>query len=170
MRFNTTRWSENYFNTGLNELEHFLLEGGTINNSSAVMFNKKFLDLANPFDITFKYIGDMYAFTKVLAISDIAYIKDCLNFYRDPFNKKHMDKHIHYFYEQFVLLDWIHRNTPISAKNFFRIFYKNTRNSVYRNWNKTKVKIYRDLSLLNSGLFVRFLFHNLVAPFKVWKK
>lgn len=169
-KFNTERWSNDYFNNGISELEDYLLEGGTINNTSAVLFNKRILENVNPFDLSFRYIGDMYAFVKVLAVSDVAYVAECLNFYRDPFNTKHADKIINYFYEQFVLLNWVRRNTRISKDKFFRIFYKNTRNSVYKNWTKTKLKIYLDLYELNRSLFLRCFIHNLFSPFLNRKK
>jgi len=169
-KFKTNRWSEDHINNGLNELEDYLLEGGTINNTSAVLFSRKFLDEARPFDLAFKYIGDLYTFVKVLAISDIVYIKESLNFYRDPFNSKHADRFINYFYEQFVILDWVWRNTNISSKKFFRIFHKNTRNSVYRDWNKTKVQVYRSLFTLNSALLLRCIVHNLIGPFLARKE
>ena len=168
-KFSTDRWSGNYTNRGISELEDYLLSGGTINNTSAVLFRKKSLFEANPFDITFRYIGDMYAFVKVLAISDIAYVGESLNYYRDPFSNKHKDKIIHYFYEQFLLLDWVYRNTNISREKFFRIFYKNTRNSVYRGWNKIKMNIYLDLFAVNRSLFLKSLSNNLIAPFKEWQ-
>src|SRR5258708_5869766 len=47
-KFNTNRWSTDHINDGKKEIFDFLLLGGTINNSSAVLFNKKILLEATP--------------------------------------------------------------------------------------------------------------------------
>ena len=163
--YHTTRWSGNYVNSGSDEIENYLLGGGTINNTSAVLFNSKMLREADPFDMPFRYIGDKYVFVKVLARSRVAYIAESLNYYRNPFNSKHHDKTIFFFDEHFRIFDWVYRNLSISHKKFLEAFDKNTRSSVYRNWNRTKVGIYRDLFFINPTLFARCFFRNLVAPF-----
>lgn len=160
-KFNTNRWSENYINNGLNEIENYLLPGGTINNASAVLFNKKILIDVNPFDIPLRYIGDKYAFVKVLAHTDVVYVKESLNYFCDPFNVKHIDKLEYYFYEQFLVFDWAYRNLQITGwKKFYDGFYSNTRNSLFRNWNKSKVILYKKLFQLNYQLFLKNIFYN----------
>jgi hypothetical protein len=114
-----------------------------------------------------RYIGDKYAFIKVLAVSDIVYFKDSLNYYRDPFNKKHTGKFVFYFYEQFLVFDWVYKNMKIADnKKFMEAFYLNTRNSIFREWNGNKLSIYKKLFYLNSRLFFKNLIFNLTEPFK----
>ena len=162
----TTRWNENYVNNGLDEIENYILPYGTINNASAVLFNRSVLRDANPFDINLKYIGDKYAFIKVLARSDVAYVRESLNYYRDPFNTRHADKLLLYFYEQFLIFNWVYRNLEqLNKVKFFNAFYQNTRCSMYRNWNKEKRMIFRDLFSVNAGLFWKCIFYNLKQPF-----
>ncbi len=161
-RFNTNRWSEDHTNSGLDEIENYLLLGGTINNTSAVLFKRDVLVSANPFDLNLRYIGDKYSFVKVLAESDVAYVKDHLNYFRDPFNTKHVDRYIFYFYEQFLLFDWVWRNIKqINHQKFFEAFYENTRNSLFREWNKTKSDLYGKLFQLNRTLFIKNIRYNL---------
>ncbi len=161
-RFRTKRWSENYYNNGANEIENYVLPGGTINNTSAVLFNKKVFFDADPFDVSFRYIGDKYTFIKVLAKTDVVYIKESLNYYRDPFNSKHADKFIFYFYEQFLVFDWAKRNLKIVDKTkFLEGFYWNTRNSLFRDWDMTKFNLYRKLFVLNPVLLGKNILHNL---------
>jgi len=64
-RFQTNRWGVDHNNKGIDEIENYLLPGGTINNTSAVLFNKKVLQDVNPFDINLRYVGDKYTFVKV---------------------------------------------------------------------------------------------------------
>jgi glycosyltransferase involved in cell wall biosynthesis len=161
-RFKTLRWNEDHINSGFDEIENFLLLGGTINNTSAVLFNREMLLKSDPFDIELKYIGDKYAFVKVLAHSDVAYVKDRLNYFREPFNTKHADRLIFYFYEQFLLFDWVVKTlSPINRRKFFHAFYSNTSNSLFRGWNKMKVKLYWHLYRINSHLLLKSITHNI---------
>ena len=161
-RFNTNRWNETHTNNGLHEIENFLLFGGTINNTSAVLFKRDVLLRANPFDINLRYIGDKYTFVKVLAKSDVVYVKDSLNYFRNPFNTKHIDRYVLYFYEQFLVFDWVLRNIPsIDKGKFFNAFHANTRNSLFRHWNRAKLDIYVKLYRLNSMLLLKSIGHNL---------
>lgn len=160
-RFSTNRWSENHVNSGIDEIENYLLFGGTINNTSAVLFKRDVLLHANPFDISLRYIGDKYAFVKVLAESDLVYVKDRLNYFRDPFNTKHVDRFLFYFYEQFLLFDWVSKNLKhINHQKFFEAFYANTRNSLFREWNRTKFGLYGKLFQLNRTLLLKSIGHN----------
>lgn len=160
--FGTSRWSRNYTNSGKDEIENYLLAASTINNSSAVLFNRQVLLKQDVFDIPLRYIGDKYAFIKVLACSDVVYVSDTLNYFRDPFNTKHADRFIRYFYEQFLVFDWVYRNIPgIDESRFFRGFHANTRNSLVRGWNREKIALYARLFRVNPYLMTRCTIHNL---------
>ena len=166
-KFNTDRWCRDYRNKGLDEIENFLLPAGTINNTSAVLFNKKVLIEADPFDLDLRYIGDKYAFVKVLSKSDVLYVGEGLNFYRDPFNTKHADRYINYFYEQFLVFNWAYKNLKIpDRKKFFNGFYLNTRNSVFREWNASKISIYKKLFFINPFLLMKAILHNFLSSFR----
>jgi glycosyltransferase involved in cell wall biosynthesis len=174
-KFETTRWSENYENNGRLEIMNFLLHSSTINNTSAVLFRAETLRNADPFDVKFRYIGDKYAFIKVLTISDVRYVKEPLNFYRDPFNSKHVDRYLSYFYEQFLVFNWVYRNIVITNKKIFiNGFYENTRNSVFKQWNREKYKIYKELFITNPYLFLlNFVFNfkqGIASRFKATKQ
>ena len=161
-RFGTDRWDKDYFSNGRDEIENYLLPGGTINNTSAVLFHRETLLRANPFDIDLRYIGDKYTFIKVLALSNVVYVSKSLNHYRNPFNTKHTGRYVEYFYEQFRVFDWVYRNMPIkNRKKFMDGFYDNTRNSLFRGWNARKFGIYFKLMTTNGDLFWRSVIHNL---------
>ena len=161
-KFNTRRWSEGYLNDGVPEIENYLLPGGTINNTRAVLFRKDVLMAVDPFDISLKHIGDKYAFIKVLSCSHVQYVKESLNYFRDPFVSKHTKKYISFFYEQFLVFDWVYKNLAIKdKKNFFEGFFSNTRNSLFKEWNADKIKIYSHLFQVNPNLLMRSVAHNL---------
>ncbi len=160
-KFQTNRWSKDYINSGLNEIEDYLLGGGTINNTSAVLFRKDILNSINPFDIELKHIGDKYTFIKVLSMSSVLYSKEALNYYRNPFMMKHTNKYSNYFFEQFLVFDWVYRNMEIkNRKKFFEAFFSNTRNSLVRDWGSSKIKIYAHLFSVNPGLLIKSIVHN----------
>jgi glycosyltransferase involved in cell wall biosynthesis len=166
-RFKTDRWNHDYENSGVDEIEDYVLPGGTINNTSAVLFKRQIFQQADPFDISLRYIGDKYAFVKVLAISDVVYVSEALNYFRDPFNSKHIDKFVYYFYEQFLVFDWAYRNIHISNREkFFRGFYANTRNSLFRNWNGAKILLYGKLLKRNPYLLLKSVLHNFREAFR----
>ena len=166
-RFKTSRWHHNYENRGVDEMENYMLPGGTINNTSAVLFKRDIFQQANPFDIDLRYIGDKYAFVKVLAHADVVYVSEPLNYFRDPFNSKHADKFVYYFFEQFLVFDWVYRNVSISnRKKFFEGFYANTRNSVFRNWNAVKLSLYGKLFRRNPYLLLKSVIHNFFEAFR----
>lgn len=112
IRLNTNHWSSSYANKGLDEIEDYLLAHGTINNTSAVIFNRSILVNCDPFDVPFRFMGDKYAFIKVLSVSDVGYVNQPLNYYRAATNAKpkHTDDYFDYFYEHFLIFDWVDRN------------------------------------------------------------
>jgi glycosyltransferase involved in cell wall biosynthesis len=162
----TDRWSKNHYAEGLDELENYLLPFGTINNSSAVLFNREILLAANPFDINLTYIGDKYAFTKILAMSNAVYVAESMNYYRASSGLKHADKLIFYFYEQFQVFNWVYRNLKkIDKSKFFKSFYRNTNCSMYRKWNVDKINIFKSLFSINPWLTAKCIVYNLYRPF-----
>lgn len=166
-RYKTDRWSHDYFNQGGHEIENYLLPGGTINNSSAVLFSIPILKKVNPFDLGLRYIGDKYAFIKVLSMSGVVYNKKGLNYYRNPFNLKRQDQYLSYFYEQFLVFDWVFRNLKISyRKKFYDAFYANTQNAVFREWTQQKRQIYKKLFLINSKLMIKSIISNFLRSTK----
>ncbi len=162
----TIRWSANYRNQGLEEIEDYLLAYGTINNASAVLFNNKVLKESNPFDVDLKYIGDKYTYIKVLSRSDIFYVREALNYYRDPFNFKHEDKLFFLFREQFLVFSLVHAKLEgINKMKFFEAFYAHTNFSVYRNWDKAKWNVFANLFSVNPWLLIRCIAYNIFRPF-----
>jgi glycosyltransferase involved in cell wall biosynthesis len=163
-KLNTSRWSNDYFNKGLDEIENYVLRHGTINNTSAVLFKRSVLHEEDPFDLPLVFIGDKYAFLKVLSVSDVFYVCDALNFYRDPFTKKHFDKFIQYFYEHYLIFNWVRRSLSVSKKSFSEAAHENLRNSIFREWNRHKFVTYWKSMLVNPSFFFEIFAYNFFSP------
>jgi len=163
---NTNHWSRDYHNNGLCELEDYLLFGGTINNTSAVLFRRDVLIDANPFDKNFRFIGDKYAFVKVLCLSDISYVNKPLNYYRVNFGATDFGKNrLQYYYEQFVIFDWILKSKiRIDKAKFNKAFHHNLQVSFYKGWTMDKLKTFKSLASINFSLFVHLMVFNLFNP------
>jgi glycosyltransferase involved in cell wall biosynthesis len=166
-RFKTNRWSSDHRSRGTEENENYILSDGIINNTSAVLFNRQILLKASPFDISLRYIGDKYAFVKVLMISDLAFVHEPLNYFRDPFNTRHQGKIINIVFEQFLVFDWVLRNrNGMSYTKVMNAFHANTRTSIVRRWNLQKLLIFLKMFRTNPGLWWRYLTFNASASMK----
>ncbi|NJM26392.1 MAG: glycosyltransferase family 2 protein [Bacteroidia bacterium] len=161
-RFATKRWSTDYSNTGLAELEEYVLPAGTINNASAVLFSRRLLLETNPFDRPLRYIGDKYAFVKVLSRSNVYVCGKGTQLLSRPIQHQARRQIPFYFYEQFLVFDWALRNLPIAdRKRFYSGFHSNTKNSLFRGWNRLKLRLYGRLLKQNPALLVRSCLFNL---------
>ncbi|MCR6637754.1 MAG: glycosyltransferase [Sporocytophaga sp.] len=168
-RFNTDRWSEDYYNSGLDEVSKYLLRFCTINNASAVLFRKAFLEEANPFDLNLKYIGDWYVYLKVCASYNIYYCSESLNYYsehaQNTFSK--ILKNDAFVEENFKVFDWIYRAGLIEDRNLLNSeFFDKTRHSLVKNMSLEKLKMHGRLSLISPYLWVRLVLFNLYKPLK----
>ncbi len=82
-RFSTNRWDNDFINTGINEVNDYLIFHNVIDNASSALFKKETLFKVGLADESFRYAGDMFLYTKLLLISDIAYVSKPLNYFRD---------------------------------------------------------------------------------------
>ncbi|MFM9839743.1 MAG: glycosyltransferase family 2 protein [Cyclobacteriaceae bacterium] len=168
-KLQTLHWSNDYINSGIDEIQNFLLAYGTINNTSAVLFNRSVLVKSNSFDLNLRFMGDKYAFVKMLALSDVGYVNIPLNYYRGLAHSKpkHTDDYLDYFYEQFLIFDWVSRNIKsIDKEWFFRALLLNAEISLVSGWRGKKIKTCIELLMTNWILFSKIMGHNLVRTLK----
>ena len=168
-KLETSHWAENYTNHGIQEIQDFIMPYGGINNTSAVLFNRNVLLKANPFDIPLRFMGDKYAFIKVLSISDVAYVNLPLNYYRAAADSrpKHTDDYLDYFYEQFLIFNWIDKNLKSLDRNkFLKAFKLNIETSLISGWGRKKVKIFNELYRLNKSLVLTAIRNNVQRTLK----
>lgn len=153
----TTKWSYSYQRLGIEEIKENLLNYCTINNVSAVIFNKQAFINVNPFDREFKYVGDWFCYLKLCSQYSIKYLNEPLSFYRiHPNNaSKDLNNNNQFLLEHFTLFDWVVRNLPAISlakkKQAFIVYIK--QNTFRRWWGLDKLSGYRMLFKINSGLF-----------------
>lgn len=80
--FNIPLWEENFGYNGIEFVKKFMLYQNSIPNASAVVFKKKIFEQAGGVDDRFTINGDWDLYTRIMAISDIYYIKATLNRFR----------------------------------------------------------------------------------------
>lgn len=89
-QFNTQKWSESYFNNGIDELNECLKYGSTINNVSSMVFQKHLLVPVIAGLNHFYLYGDFLFFVKASVATNIFYSSKPLNYYRI-----HSGSHLH---------------------------------------------------------------------------
>ncbi|RYY08153.1 MAG: glycosyltransferase, partial [Sphingobacteriaceae bacterium] len=82
-RFSTNRWDNDYENNGIKEVNDYLIFHNVIDNASSALFKKSAIVAAGMADESFKYLGDLLLYMKILLRSDVAYLAKPLNFFRE---------------------------------------------------------------------------------------
>jgi len=77
------RWKQEYVNSGINEISKFLVHKNTLPNASAILIRRSALERSGGV-ITeyFRLCGDWLQWIKILGVSDIAFVPECLNYWR----------------------------------------------------------------------------------------
>ncbi|RYX81127.1 glycosyltransferase, partial [bacterium] len=81
-RFSTNRWDSNYENNGIKEVNDYLIFHNVIDNASSALFKTSAIVAAGMADESFRYLGDLFLYMKILLLSDIAYVAKPLNYFR----------------------------------------------------------------------------------------
>lgn len=83
------RWANDFINKGTNELK-YLFNRNTILNASAVLMRRQLFIEAGKFDLELHLTADWKLWSKILMISDIAFIAEHLNYFRTHKNTVRM--------------------------------------------------------------------------------
>lgn len=78
---NKERWRADFVDRGKNELKNSLM-GNTIPNASGVLMRREIFFAAGKFDKKFTLAADWALWSKMLMISDIAFVSEPLNYFR----------------------------------------------------------------------------------------
>ncbi|NEZ54626.1 glycosyltransferase family 2 protein [Adonisia turfae] len=76
------RWQHNYVNSGKAEIEQFLLQKNCIPNASAVLLRESVVRRVSLPDTNYRLCGDWLYWMRILAQSDIAFVANPLNYWR----------------------------------------------------------------------------------------
>lgn len=76
------RWKTDFTNSGLDECRRYLLMANTLPNASGVVFRRKLYEEIGGADETMKLCGDWLVWAKLLGVSDVAYVAEPMNYFR----------------------------------------------------------------------------------------
>lgn len=77
------RWSHSYINDGKDEISRFLVYKNTIPNASGIVIRRSVLEkCGGVIEQPFRLCGDWLQWIKILACSDIGFVPECLNYWR----------------------------------------------------------------------------------------
>ncbi len=85
--FNDSIWDEDFKMDGKRFIQEFMLYKNPIPNASAVVFRKESLLQSNGLNVNFKLNGDWFMYSSILSISNVAFISQPLNYFREHSNK-----------------------------------------------------------------------------------
>lgn len=75
------RWSQDYVDQGTNECRYLAIKN-TIPNASAAMIRRQVFDNLGGFDEDLKLVADWMLWSKILVVSDVAFVAEPLNYFR----------------------------------------------------------------------------------------
>lgn len=78
----TQRWETDFISNGEKECSKYLVLKNTIPNASGVVFRRDIYQQVNGADESYRACGDWHLWAKMLLISDIAFVAEPLNFFR----------------------------------------------------------------------------------------
>lgn len=106
-KFKHQNWINSYVHSGDKEIKDALIYNCTIGNVSSAVFRKEAILNADPFNVSFKYYGDWYAYLKIAKESSIAYINKPLNYFRRHSNSTTFKAGKSALKETFLIYNWI---------------------------------------------------------------
>ncbi len=85
------RWQADYINDGRDEIRNYLMIKNIIPSASAVVFRREVLEKIKPIDTDYRLCGDWMHWIKMLSCSDVAYVAEKLNYWRENTSHARMD-------------------------------------------------------------------------------
>lgn len=171
--FKNNKWSLDYCNSGVDEVNGFLKYFCTIVNASCTLFKKdEIMQHSNKIP-TFRYYGDWYSQICIALNSNICYSSKKLNTCRMHENNflNNIDK-IKSKKEYFIILNTLIKSPKIESKNkliyFFSIQYIGF--GLVKDGMKHAVSIFRNYYSINKKLTVKVFFIILYQKFTFQKR
>jgi glycosyltransferase involved in cell wall biosynthesis len=94
------RWRANFVNNGKDECRRYLIFENTIPNASAVLFQRDLVERMGFADESFKLNGDWMFWAKMLALSDVVFSAEPLNYWRHHRNTVRLNTTITVYLEE----------------------------------------------------------------------
>jgi glycosyltransferase involved in cell wall biosynthesis len=80
--FDNKRWKQDFISPGIEEIRKYFIYKNTIPNASAVLFRRSVVEEVGGPASSYKLNGDWHFWIKLLLNHQVAYVAQCLNFFR----------------------------------------------------------------------------------------
>jgi glycosyltransferase involved in cell wall biosynthesis len=174
------RWKNDFKNSGQHECIHYLIFKNTIPNASAVLFRKDIYVEAGYARESVYYGNDWLTWVAMLLRSDIVFLAEPLNYYREhPQSvRDRMDMTENEIQASFLVLEYIHREMKpdkVLLNRALKNWLKNWVNILYRGKGRINTTMNRDIlkqvKQIDPGVEWRWMKEMLIFPINlVWKK
>lgn len=121
---NATRWETSFVNNGQDECRQYLITQNTIPNASAVLLKRSVYECVGNAPENMRICGDWLMWAKMLAVSDVVFVAEPLNYFRTPHPHTARTLAIRewlHLEEPFKVLHYIARAVNLSEQEFFPI-------------------------------------------------
>ena len=131
------KWSQDYTASGREELKYLIVKN-TIPNASCVLLRRDTFEEVGKFDVQLRLVADWLLYSKMLLVSDIAFISEPLNYWRIHrktvrSKSQQTGKHI---LEELQVVDWISKQVDIPS-SFLDLSY----NRIVNRWVNSTVRL-----------------------------
>lgn len=153
------RWLHDYTNVGTNECKFYLLHKNTIPNASAVLVRKDVILNALIEMTPMKLCGDWQIWVRILLKNDIAFSKQCLNFFRfHGLSVRKNTSWLHRASEQTKVVKLICKQTHPDPKIIRAIIYSLTKESIVHfiqfKWNRMLFGMLLNLFVIDPKIYI----------------
>jgi glycosyltransferase involved in cell wall biosynthesis len=109
------RWKSDFISSGVDECCRYLLLANTLPNASAVILRRKLYEDTGGADESMKLCGDWLVWVKLLGVSDLAYVAEPLNYFRqhDSTVRSQRINSLLFIFERYRIMATIARQSPI---------------------------------------------------------
>ncbi len=124
--YKTDRWEHDFLADGRKECADYLIFSNTIPNASGALMRKKIYMDCGGAEMGWRLNGDWFFYVKMLLRSDLAYVAQHLNYFRQHTQtQRHKANANHVVYDEIIhTLDFIEANTAVDPEKL-RKAYKN---------------------------------------------
>lgn len=140
----TTRWMDDFENSGIDEVRNYLSRKNTITNVSGVVFRREAYARAGYAPENMRICGDWMFYCRLLRHFDVAYLSEPLNFHRQHPAKQTSNSvlNLTYFREFLEVQEYLLKDFPLSSEQralAFRRFLGEWDRLVYSNYGRIPV-------------------------------
>lgn len=137
----TTRWMNDFYNSGIEEVRNYLSRKNTITNVSGVVFRREAYIKAGYAPENMRMCGDWMFYCHLLRHFDVAYLSEPLNFHRQHSAKQTMNSvlNLTYFREFLEVQEYLLKDFSLSSEQralAFRRFLGEWDRLVYSNYGR----------------------------------